>query len=169
MYTRCCADLEILRTEQEVAQERSAASEEDLDEEEPTDRDAALDGSDDEEEAPAVPAKRRRKVKGKQKPLTALELHDKRYFLEYITTDKCRRLNVCATPYPPAPGPCCDNCDPESFEVETIALVGGPQLKAGRKATSSPELEAAVRKKLNELRDEIVAADFPSQLFLTAK
>jgi superfamily II DNA/RNA helicase len=92
MYTRCCADLEILRTEQEAAQERSAASEDELDEEEPTDRDAALDGSDDEEEAPAVPAKRRRKGKGKQKPLTALELRDKRYFLEYITTDKCRRL-----------------------------------------------------------------------------
>jgi hypothetical protein len=70
-------------------------------------------------------------------------------------------------PYPVPAGPCCDNCDPESFEVETIALVGGPQLKAGRKAISSPELEAAVRKKLNELRDQIVAADFPNQHFLT--
>ncbi|KAF8215262.1 hypothetical protein K438DRAFT_1527228, partial [Mycena galopus ATCC 62051] len=142
-------------------------------------RDAALalqDESDDEEEALAVPEKRRRKGKGKQKPLSAMELRDKRYFLEYITTDKCRRIvwnkffgnkDKEHLIYPVPPGACCDNCNPEAFEVQTIALVGGTQIKAGRKATSSPELESAVRQKLNEVREEIIAADYPNQHFLT--
>jgi hypothetical protein len=84
-----------LRAEQEAAQEGSVASEDEGEEEEPTDRDAALalqDESDDDNETPAAPVKHRRKGKGKRKPLTAMELRDKRYFLEYITTDKCRRL-----------------------------------------------------------------------------
>ncbi|KAJ6613186.1 P-loop containing nucleoside triphosphate hydrolase protein [Mycena sp. CBHHK59/15] len=179
MYTRCCAELEILRAEQEAAQEGSVASEDEGEEEEPTDRDATLalqDESDDDDETPTAPVKRRRKGKGKQKPLTAMELRDKRYFLEYITTDKCRRLvwnkffgnkDKERLAYPVPAGPCCDNCDPEAFEVQTIALVGGTQIKAGRKATSSPELEKAVREKLNEVRDQIVAANYPNQHFLT--
>ncbi|KAF8171353.1 hypothetical protein K438DRAFT_1684096, partial [Mycena galopus ATCC 62051] len=72
-------------------------------------------------------------------------------------------------PYPVLEGPCCDNCNPEAFEVETIALVGGPQLKTGRKATSSAELESAVKQKLKEVRREIIKTYDPNQHFLTGK
>lgn len=48
-----------------------------------------------------------------------------------------------------------------------MALIGGLQLKTGRREKSSPELEAAVRAKLEAVREEIVARDFPNQHFLT--
>ncbi|KAJ6492500.1 hypothetical protein C8R47DRAFT_1270734 [Mycena vitilis] len=143
--------------------------------------DEALQDSSEEEdeEAPAirpVPAKRRRKGKGKQKALSALELRDKIYLLEFITTEGCRRIpwdkffgnkyKGQKLGFPTPAGPCCDNCDPEAFEIETIALVGGHQLKAGRKQTSSPELEDAVRTKLKEVRDKIAADIFRNQHFL---
>ncbi|KAF8176222.1 P-loop containing nucleoside triphosphate hydrolase protein [Mycena galopus ATCC 62051] len=178
MYTRCCAELEILHTEQEAAQENSISSEDDADEEQPPDRDTVLagqDGSDEEDEPVAVPAKKRRRRK---QALSAMELRDKRYFLEYITTDKCRRLvwnkyfankDKECLPYPVLEGPCCDNCNPEAFEVENIALVGGPQLKTGRKTTSSAELENAVKQKLKEVRREIIKTHYPNQHFLTGK
>lgn len=194
MYTRCCVELELLRAQHEEEADASASSDEEDNEEGPQDRDAALQeqDSDDEEDVPAAPAKKRRRG-GKKKALSPMELRDKRYFLEYITTTKCRRipwnkffgnkdkrrLSV-AFPigdvtyrlagrleFPVPPGPCCDNCDPEAFQVETIVLEGGPQLRSGRKQKSPPELENAVREKLNAVRDQIVAADFPMQHFLT--
>lgn len=64
-------------------------------------------------------------------------------------------------------GPCCDNCDPEEFKIETIVLGGENRLKTGRKGTSSPELETAVRKKLEDVREQIVASEYPDQHFLT--
>ncbi|KAJ6475103.1 P-loop containing nucleoside triphosphate hydrolase protein [Mycena vitilis] len=176
MYTRCCAELEMMRAEQEAAEERPATSEDENNEGEPADRDAALDSSDDEEEGPPVPVKRRHKGKGKRKALSPAEWRDMLFLLEYITTEKCRKVvwdeffgnrykDHLAHPGPEAP--CCDNCHPELFEVETIALVGGPQLKGGRKKTSSPELEAAVRTKLDKVRDKLAAAKYPNNHFLT--
>ncbi|KAJ7854005.1 hypothetical protein B0H13DRAFT_1903818, partial [Mycena leptocephala] len=169
MYTQCCAELEILHAEHEAAQE-----------------DAALelqDESDDEEEGPAVTVKRRRRGKGKQKPLSAMELRDKQYFWNTLPPINAAalcginslgiRINTLIDiftehlAYPVLAGPCCDNCNPEVFEVETIALVGGIQLKARRKVTSSPELEDAMRKKLNEVCEQIMASDYPNQHFLT--
>lgn len=72
------------------------------------------------------------------------------------------RLNL-----PVPDGPCCDNCDPDAFQVEKIILVGNHKLKKGRKATSSPEVESAVRKKLEEVREEIVEKHFPNQHFIS--
>ncbi|KAJ7750114.1 hypothetical protein DFH07DRAFT_707527, partial [Mycena maculata] len=106
-------------------------------------------------------------------PVEALDQH---YFLEYIATTKCRwipwnkyfknknkkRLNFLVPK-----GPCCDNCHPDSFPLETIALVGGHRLKTGRKGTSSLELENTMREKLELLREQIVARDYPNQHFLT--
>jgi hypothetical protein len=69
--------------------------------------------------------------------------------------------------HPVPDGPCCDNCNPELFQVETIVLTGGHQLKTGRRGKSSPELETAVRSRLNELRDQLMARDYPNQHFLT--
>ncbi|KAJ7171309.1 P-loop containing nucleoside triphosphate hydrolase protein [Mycena filopes] len=180
MYTRCCAELEALRAERDEAREGSPVSEEEVNDEEPQDRDAALNDDseeEEEEETPAAPAKRRRgRKKGKRKAMSAMELRDKRYLLEYITTTKCRRVpwnkffgnkDKERLNFPVPAGPCCDNCNPEAFEVETILLDAGPQLKAGRKATSAPELENAVKKRLEVLRERIVGVAFPKQHFLT--
>ncbi|KAJ7080321.1 P-loop containing nucleoside triphosphate hydrolase protein [Mycena epipterygia] len=181
MYTRCCVELEILENEEEAAEkERLAAlSDDEENPEEPTDRDDVLalqDVSDEEEEAPQPPVKRRRKGKEKSKALSPIEKDDQRYFLEYITTTKCRRIpwnkyfrnkNKKRLNFPVPDGPCCDNCDPDAFQVEMIALIGDRKLKAGRKGVSSPELETAVRTKLEEVRDEVVATEYPNQHFLT--
>ncbi|KAJ7730236.1 P-loop containing nucleoside triphosphate hydrolase protein [Mycena maculata] len=182
MYTRCCVELELLETEEAAAQkeakEQEGPSDDEENPEEPTDRDEALeDTSDEEEEVPKPPKKRRRKGKGKQKTLTPMEELDRRYFLEYITTPACRRIpwdkyfknkNKKRLNFPVPEGPCCDNCSPDSFQVETIALVGGHKLKMGRKGTSSPEQEDAVRKRLEALWEQIVASDYPNQHFLTS-
>ncbi|KAJ7135485.1 P-loop containing nucleoside triphosphate hydrolase protein [Mycena crocata] len=178
MYERCCVELDLLRDEQAEAAEASASSD-DVDEpEKPQDRDAALaEESTDEEELPVAPAKkRRRKTKGKKQALSQMELRDKRYLLEYITTLGCRRIpwnkffgnrDKRHLHFPVPPGPCCDNCNPEAFQIETIVLEGGHQLKGGRKGKSSPELEMAVREKLNVLREQFIADDYPMQHFLT--
>ncbi|KAJ7430797.1 P-loop containing nucleoside triphosphate hydrolase protein [Mycena galericulata] len=167
--------IEALRKETAEA----ASSDEEENPEEPRDRDDVLalqDASEEEEEAPRAPAKRRRKGKAKAKVLSPMEKEDQRYFLEYITTTECRRIpwdkyfgnkKKRRLNFPVPDGPCCDNCDPAAFKVETIAFVGDHKLKMGRKATSSPELESAVRKKLQELREQIVASEYPNQHFLT--
>lgn len=96
MYTRCCVELDLLRMEEEESDEASASeSDADNEAEGPMDRDAALaneEGSGEEEEAPTAPLKPRRRAKGKRKALSPMELRDKRYYLEYITTTKCRRI-----------------------------------------------------------------------------
>ncbi|KAF7378268.1 p-loop containing nucleoside triphosphate hydrolase protein [Mycena sanguinolenta] len=163
MYTRCCAELEILKTEREVAiREDAAAASDDEENLEPPGRQRRL--------------KRRRKGKGKREVVSPMEERDKRYFLEYITTTKCRRLvwnkyfgnqNKKRLNVPVPEGPCCDNCNPEASQVPTVVLVGERKLKTGRKGMSSPELEAAVRKKLEALREQIVASEYPNQHFLT--
>ncbi|KAJ7163529.1 P-loop containing nucleoside triphosphate hydrolase protein, partial [Mycena crocata] len=181
MYTRCCVELDLLREEHAEAAEASASSDDDdEDDEQHRDRDEALQdesSDEEEEELPVASAKkRRRKTKGKKKPKSQMELRDMRYLLEYITTLGCRRIpwnkffgnkDKRHLEFPVPPGPCCDNCNPEAFRVETIALEGGSQLKSGRKGKSSPELEDAVREKLFTVREQIVAADFPMQHFLT--
>ncbi|KAJ7177837.1 P-loop containing nucleoside triphosphate hydrolase protein [Mycena filopes] len=151
MYTRCCVELELMETERQEA----ASSDEEDDTEELFDREEALalqDASEEEEDAPA------------------------RYYLEYITTTKCRRIpwdkyfgnkHKKHLNFPVPEGPCCDNCEPDAFKIQRIVLLGEQKLKTGRKGTSSAELEAAVRKKVEEVREEIVATNFPNQHFLT--
>ncbi|KAJ7046358.1 hypothetical protein C8F04DRAFT_1323299 [Mycena alexandri] len=87
MYMRCCAELEISKTEKEAAgkEDSVAGSDEEENLEDPPNRDHALalqDASDEEEEA--APVERRRKGKGKPKILSPMEERDQRYFLEYI-------------------------------------------------------------------------------------
>ncbi|KAJ7676345.1 hypothetical protein B0H17DRAFT_945412 [Mycena rosella] len=183
--------------DQEQTDEASALSDDESDGEQPPDRDNALENQDteeeDEDDKSGLHPVRKHRHKGKIKPLSALELRDKHYFLEYITTTKCRHIPwnkffgnkykseyfLCVRKhrltgihterlnYPVPDGPCCDNCHPKKFPVETIVLVSGHQLKAGRKEKSPPELEVAVREKLNDVREQIVVADFPNENFLT--
>ncbi|KAK6974225.1 p-loop containing nucleoside triphosphate hydrolase protein [Favolaschia claudopus] len=176
MYTRCCAELEILKAEKEAAAKDDEVSEDDENADQPLDREAALElqDSSDEEEEPVIA--KRRKTKVKQKVLSSMEERDQRYLLEFSTTTECRRrvwnryfgnrnkqrLNL---PFPP--GPCCENCNPEAFPVPTISMLGERKLRIERKGLSSPELEEAARKRLNNLREEIIAAAFPDQHFLT--
>ncbi|KAJ7235274.1 P-loop containing nucleoside triphosphate hydrolase protein [Mycena haematopus] len=181
MYTRCCVELEILKADKAAAVEADSAAASDDEEtpEEQPDRDEALDlqdTSDDEEDAPAIPAKRRRKAKGKRKVLSPMEERDQCYFLEYITTTGCRRLvwnkyfgnqNKKRMNFPVPEGPCCDNCDPEAVKVPVIVLVGERKLKTGRKGLSTPDLEAAVRSKLEAVREQIITEHYPRQHFLT--
>ncbi|KAJ6456465.1 P-loop containing nucleoside triphosphate hydrolase protein [Mycena sanguinolenta] len=183
MYTRCCAELEILKSEKEAAvrQDAAAASDDEENPEEPADREEVLalqETSDEEEDAPTMPIKRRRTGKGKRKVLTPMEERDKRYFLEYITTSNCRRIawnkyfgnqNKKRLNFPVPEGPCRDNCSPEAVQVPTIVLAGERKIKTGRKGISSPELENAVRdlEKLQALREHIVANEYPNQHFLT--
>ncbi|KAJ7687525.1 P-loop containing nucleoside triphosphate hydrolase protein [Mycena rosella] len=174
MYTRCCGERKILRTEKEAAVEEHSADGSDDEAEEPLNREdaLALQDASEEEEAAAAPVKRRRMGKGKRKVSSPMEERDQRCFLEYITTTKCRRLvwnkyfgnqnkdelrdllprvpltiSLERLNLPVAEGPCCDNCNPKAFKVPTMALVGERKLKTGRKGLSSPELESAVRKK----------------------
>ncbi|KAF7373721.1 p-loop containing nucleoside triphosphate hydrolase protein [Mycena sanguinolenta] len=184
MYTRCCAELEIMKADKEAMEEEdagraAAVSEEEESLEQPRDRDEELalqNTSDDEEDAAPAPTKWRSKGKSKQTSLSPMEERDKRYMLEYITTTNCRRdvwnryfgnkrkksLNL-----PVPKGPCCDNCDPEAFPIPRIVIKGEHKLKTGRKGLSSPEVESAVRKKLEVLREQIVETKYPNQHFLT--
>lgn len=174
MYTRCCVELELLETEKDK-DGSEASDDEEQDIEQPPDRETAMErdaesSEESDEEVLVAPAKRRRK--GKAKKASPMELRDRRYYLQYITTTSCRRipwnklilLERLAVLVPD--GPCCDNCNPDAFEVETIVLVGGHQIKAGRKEKSSPEVEDAVRERLTALREEILGAEFPNQHFL---
>ncbi|KAJ7930332.1 P-loop containing nucleoside triphosphate hydrolase protein [Mycena leptocephala] len=159
MYARCCTELDIMRREDDENSSESDPEEEPEDEEETgaqADRDAAAAAqdreSDDEETAPAP---KRRKLRHHR--MSALERRDLRYLLEYIVTEGCRRI-----PWNKFFG----NKDKKRL-VENVVLVGGQNLKTGRKEKSSPELEAAVRDKLNVVRDQIVADVYPNQHFLT--
>ncbi|KAJ7438254.1 P-loop containing nucleoside triphosphate hydrolase protein [Mycena latifolia] len=69
--------------------------------------------------------------------------------------------------FPVPEGPCCDNCDPDELRVERVVLVGGHSLKTGRREKSSPELEAAVREKLDGVRKQIMDDHYPNQHLLT--
>ncbi|KAJ7448404.1 P-loop containing nucleoside triphosphate hydrolase protein [Mycena latifolia] len=177
MYKQAVVELDILRREEE---EDSSESESDSDEDEEGaqgDRDAAAaaqDTSDDEDTEP-VPKRRKRNGK-KHVRMSPLERRDRRYLLEYIVTDGCRRIpwnkffgnkekNQLVFPVPE--GPCCDNCAPDELKVERVVLVGGHSLKTGRREKSSPELEAAVREKLNGVRKQIMDDHYPNQHFLT--
>jgi hypothetical protein len=96
MYTCCCAELEILKAGKEAAEQEDAGAVSDDEEnpDEPHNRDEELalqNVSDEEEDAPLVPVKRRCKGKGKQSVLSPMEERDQRYFLEYIMRTKCRR------------------------------------------------------------------------------
>ncbi|KAJ7926373.1 hypothetical protein B0H13DRAFT_1862406 [Mycena leptocephala] len=156
MYARCCTELDIMRREDDENSSESDPEEEPEDEEETgaqADLDAAAAAqdreSDDEE---AAPAPKRRKLRHHR--MSALERRDLRYLLEYIVTEGCRRIpwnkffgnkDKKRLVFPVPEGPCCDNCEPDKFQVENVVLVGGQNLKTGRKEKSSPELEAAMR------------------------
>ncbi|KAJ7835270.1 hypothetical protein B0H14DRAFT_3707134 [Mycena olivaceomarginata] len=89
MYTRCCAELEILKTEKEALEmeDSGAVSSDEEGPEEPRDRDEELalqDASDEEEDALPAPVKRRRKGKGKRKVLSPIEERDLRQVVEAI-------------------------------------------------------------------------------------
>jgi hypothetical protein len=194
MYSRCVVELDVLKREEENSSESESEDEED-EEGAQRDRDAAAavqDASDDDTEPPP----KRRKLRGKRVAMSPLERRDRRYLLEYIVTDGCRRipwnkffgkkdkgessswrrLLAHSAPefadqlsFPVPDGPCCDNCDPEKLAVERVALVGGQKLKTGRREKSSPELEDAVREKLHWARKQIIADHFPRQHFLTGE
>ncbi|KAJ6448621.1 hypothetical protein C8R45DRAFT_1115134 [Mycena sanguinolenta] len=87
-----------------------------------------------------------------------MEERGKRYFLENITTTKCRRL-VWNKYF--------GNQNKKASQVLMIALVGERKLKSGHKGMSSPEVEVAARKKLEAVREQIVAREYPNQYFLT--
>ncbi|KAK7013931.1 hypothetical protein R3P38DRAFT_3575388 [Favolaschia claudopus] len=128
---------------------------------------AAQDSESDDDEV--VPAPKRRKFH--QKNMSPLERRDLRYLLEYIVTEECRRIpwnkEKKKLQFPVPPGPCCDNCNPEEFEVENIVPTGGQNLKTGRREVSSDELDAAVRERLKIVRNQIVADVYPNQHILT--
>ncbi|KAJ7640520.1 P-loop containing nucleoside triphosphate hydrolase protein [Mycena rosella] len=172
MYARCCVELDIMRREEE---DDSSESESEAEEEDggQADRDAAATVQDASEEEEEPPAKRRKRSKH---TMSALERRDRRYLLEYIVTQGCRRVpwdKFFGNKYkkrlgfPVPKGPCCDNCEPDRFQIETIALVGGTNLKTGRKEKSSPELEEAVREELEVVRKQIVADHYPNQNIIT--
>ncbi|KAF8125885.1 hypothetical protein K438DRAFT_1742298, partial [Mycena galopus ATCC 62051] len=110
--------------------------------------------------------------------MSALERRDLRYLLEYIVTEGCRRIpwnkffgnkDKTRLAFPVPEGPCCDNCELDKFQVENIVLVGGSNLRTGRKEKSSPELEMAVREKLNAVRKQIITDAYPNQGMITGK
>ncbi|KAJ7127539.1 P-loop containing nucleoside triphosphate hydrolase protein [Mycena crocata] len=151
-----------------------AAPEPERAEGEQMDRDAALEANDEAEERVAS----KKKFK---KLLSAMEARDRRFLLEYIVTRGCRRIpwnkffgndSKLALPYPvPANARCCDNCSPDLFPVETVRLIGGLQLKAGRRryAKATEELIADTKKTLKQLREDIVEQDYPDGLIITGK
>ncbi|KAJ6607229.1 P-loop containing nucleoside triphosphate hydrolase protein [Mycena sp. CBHHK59/15] len=176
MYTRCCIELDIMcREDEDNSSESDSDSEEGGEDGAQADRDAAAAVQDASDEEEAQPVKRR---KFSKKVMSPLERRDRRYLLEYIVTKECRRIpwnrffgnkDKKSLEFLVPPGPCCDNCDPDDpeFQVENIALVGGQNLKTGRKEKSSPELYDAVRDKLYDVREQIMADHYPNQHFLT--
>ncbi|KAJ7780588.1 hypothetical protein DFH07DRAFT_729343 [Mycena maculata] len=138
------------------------------------DRDAAVEANDDTDPTPAP----KRKSK---KAMSAMEVRDRRFLLEYIVTTGCRRIpwnkffgnaSKLALPYPaPIGARCCDNCTPDQFPVETIRLVGGSRLKTGRRhhAKVSEELAHEATEVLKTLRNTIAGRDFPNGYIITGK
>ncbi|KAJ7481893.1 hypothetical protein FB451DRAFT_1029987 [Mycena latifolia] len=137
------------------------------------DRDAVVE----EEELEQATAPRRKP----RKTMSVVEARDRRYLLEYIVTEGCRRIpwnkffgnsSKLKLPYPAPPGArCCDNCTPELFPVETVRLTGGSQLKSGRPRHSktSEEVAAAVTETLLALRNAIAHREWPEQNIITGK
>ncbi|KAJ7022236.1 P-loop containing nucleoside triphosphate hydrolase protein [Mycena alexandri] len=177
MYSRCCIELDILRRDEEEDSSDSDSEPEPAQEDgAQADRDAAAAAQDVSDDEYVAPAPKRRRMLKKLAKLSPLERRDTRYLLEYIVTEECRRIpwdKFFGNKYKKSlglavpEGPCCDNCEPEKFQVENIALVGGQNLRTGRREKSSPELETAVRERLNVVRDEIVADVYPNQHIIT--
>ncbi|KAJ7663705.1 hypothetical protein DFH06DRAFT_949171, partial [Mycena polygramma] len=139
-------------------------------------RDAAAAAEDVSDDGDAPPPPKRRRGHKKIKKMSPLERRDLRYLLEYIVTEGCRRdpwdkffgnREKKQLEIPVPDGPCCDNCHPDQFQIENIALVGGHSLRTGRKEKSSPELESAVRDRLKVVCDKMTAERYRNQHFIT--
>ncbi|THU97531.1 hypothetical protein K435DRAFT_597334, partial [Dendrothele bispora CBS 962.96] len=144
----------------------------------PVDR---VDAIDVEEEAATtnetISAQSRR---GKKKnAANALEARDRRYLSYFIATNRCRRepwdeffnnKNKLPGLYPRLPGtPCCDNCNPESFQVENIVLTASYPLRAGRARVPSPELRDALTRALDIWRKDVIDRDYPNQSIIVGR
>ncbi|KAF7302211.1 p-loop containing nucleoside triphosphate hydrolase protein [Mycena indigotica] len=178
MRTRCYAESESLREDVETGNEGSEGSE-DEGEEVGHDRELALEEMDQQEgenteERVDRPSFQQRVSKKKKQ--SEIQLRDERFLLKFIVTEACRRRvwdrffgneSKATLAHSCPPGPCCDNCDPDTFELETVVLVGGRGRKAGRKGASSEELDAAIRAKLEAFREELVDELYPHQHFLS--
>ncbi|KAF9064475.1 P-loop containing nucleoside triphosphate hydrolase protein [Rhodocollybia butyracea] len=109
-----------------------------------------------------------------------LDEENRWHLVWFICTKKCQRIpwdkfydneNKKALSLFPAPvgAPCCDNCNPSEFPVDTIKLTDPNQLRLpGRQRKSSPKLFAAIQKWLETLRKQVVLEVFgPCQYIIT--
>ncbi|KAJ7343953.1 hypothetical protein DFH08DRAFT_702062 [Mycena albidolilacea] len=84
-----------------------------------------------------------------------------------ITT---QRLIVIEPFFMPIPGaPCCNNCDPDLFEVDVVTVVPPARERPGRGSKPTAELTAAVTDRLNLWCSVTVSCDFPRQSIITGK
>ncbi|KAK6968994.1 p-loop containing nucleoside triphosphate hydrolase protein [Favolaschia claudopus] len=141
------------------------------------DREAAVEGDDDEEGAGSGAATVRRRGQ-KRATSSAYEARDRLFLSRFIATAHCRRKpwdmyfenEKKALLFQPPPGArCCDNCEPELFPVDIIRVVQPVRDKPGRGSKPTEELTAAVINGLRSWRQVAVERDFPQQLIVTGK
>ncbi|KAJ7466660.1 P-loop containing nucleoside triphosphate hydrolase protein [Mycena galericulata] len=176
-FIRYEIEFEILKdgmAEEDLDADEAPEETEHLADGEQMDRDAAVEIQDETEQQ--VAPKRKSK-----KAMSAMEARDRRFLLEYIVTKKCRRIpwnkffgndSKLSLPSSVPPGTrCCDNCNPELFPVETVRLMGGSQLKSGRRRHTklSDELAEEAKQMLIALRNSIAKRDFPHGYIITGK
>ncbi|KAJ7884602.1 hypothetical protein B0H14DRAFT_2189113, partial [Mycena olivaceomarginata] len=122
----------------------------------------------------AIQARRGKKYSA----LSAFEAQDRLFLSRFIVTSQCRRKpwntyfeNDKKKPFfMPIPGaPCCDNCDPDLFEVDVVTVVPPARERPGRGSKPTAELTAAVTNRLNLWRSVTVSRDFPRQSIITGK
>ncbi|KAJ7361093.1 P-loop containing nucleoside triphosphate hydrolase protein [Mycena albidolilacea] len=135
------------------------------------DREAAVKVADEDEGGESVPV-------DKCSALSAFEAQDRLFLSCFIVTSQCHRKpwstyfkNDKKKPFfKLIPGaPCCDNCNPDLFEVDAVAVVPPARKRPGRGSKPTAELTTAVTDQLDLWRSVKISRDFPRQSIIIGK
>ncbi|KAJ3826951.1 P-loop containing nucleoside triphosphate hydrolase protein [Lentinula raphanica] len=162
-------------SDEDISNTGGEARDEGNDEDEDEDEDGDKDEDNDEDRAirmnsgdkRLLPTKSQHRVKRKRFR-TFIESRDQWHLAWFIVTEGCRcipwnkfynnesKIQLSFISKPPG-ARCCDNCEPDQFQVPTTRLTDPGQLRGSRGSRkSSTELYDSVASKLRSLRDDIV-------------
>ncbi|KAJ7731952.1 hypothetical protein B0H14DRAFT_2409352 [Mycena olivaceomarginata] len=114
----------------------------------------------------------------KRSALSAFEAQDRLFLSRFIVTSQCRRKpwntyfendKKMKPFFKPISGAHGDNCDPDLFEVDAVAVVPPAHVRPGCGSKPTAELTAAVTNRLNLWHSVTISRDFPRQSIITGK
>ncbi|THU97463.1 hypothetical protein K435DRAFT_888883 [Dendrothele bispora CBS 962.96] len=137
--------------------------------------DPEVNGDDDE---PMGAVTGRRKVGGKKGAISAVAARDRKYLSYFLATSECRRIpwdeffcnadKLLLFVRPPN-AQCCDNCQPELFPIETVAIRYPYPSRARRAVKPSMELQDAIRSALHQWRATAIEKHYAGQTVITGR